>query len=67
MSDNNYDITILSQGKGWKIQVSYWFYNRSKTNRCMTSETSYTWYTECKEIVELLQKRRTKVFSPKYG
>lgn len=61
MSDNNYDITIIPHKSGWKITVSYWYFNRNKTNPRMTSETKYCWYTECEEVVRLAEKRRTKV------
>lgn len=62
MSDNRFDIYILKAGKGWEVKIDYWYYSRDKKNPRMTSHTSYTWYTECEEIVNTFQQRRTKVF-----
>lgn len=61
MSDNNFDICILKE-EGWLIEVDYWHFSR-KEKRVMTSKTTYSWRTSCRELVDNFQNgKRTKVF-----
>lgn len=64
-SDNSFDIDIYKTGKGWRVIVSYW-YHEKKTKEGkqpkVTSCTTYTWYTECRELIEWFQRRKTKIF-----
>lgn len=62
MSDNNYDVTILRQGREYKISVSYYHFRKNEEEKKLSSVTTYRWYTDCKEIVDWCTKRRTKVF-----
>lgn len=62
MTDNYLDVDFFPRGAGWVICVTYWYYNRSKVKRKISSQTTYTWYTECKELVDLFHKKRTKIF-----
>lgn len=61
MSDNNYDISIIREKDGWRIDVDYWHYSRKEKDR-MTSRTTYTWFTRCSELIDKFQQHRTKVF-----
>lgn len=64
MTDNYLDVDFYKKGTGWVISIHYWYYNRNpdREKRKITSMTSYTWYKECQEIIDLLLKKRTKVF-----
>lgn len=62
MSDNNFDVFITPKEGGWEIRIDYWHFNRDKNNPRMTSRTSYTWHTDCKEIVQTFKERKTKIF-----
>lgn len=60
LSDNNLDIDIYKTGKGWKVVIQYWYYHRrinDEEEPKLSSGTTYTWYTECKELIEWFQKK----------
>lgn len=59
MSDNNFDIDIYPTRNGWVVTVDYYFKNRRGN---VTSKTSYTWKTSCRELIDWFQRRKTKVF-----
>lgn len=61
MIDDRIDVDVYPSRKGWNVVVSYWYYDRSKKKR-LSSSVTYTWFTDCLEIVEFLQRKQTKVF-----
>ncbi len=61
MIDDKIDVDVYPGKKGWNVVVSYWYYDRSKKKR-LSSSVTYTWFTDCLEIVEFLRRKQTKVF-----
>lgn len=64
-SDNEFDLDYYKKGKGWLVVVNYWYTKKSKKQaqkRILSSCTTYSWYTECQELIKFFQKKRTKVF-----
>lgn len=63
-SGNEFELDLYKSGNGWKIVVEYLYYKRTgdKQNRTLSSITTYTWWTDCKELVEWFQRKKTKVF-----
>ena len=62
MIDDKIDVDVYPNKKGWNVVVSYWYYNRNKNKKRLSSSVTYTWFTDCLEIVEFLQRKQTKVF-----
>lgn len=62
MSDNNYDVTILQQGTGYKVSVSYYHFCKGGEDKKLSSVTTYRWYTDCKEIIDWCARKKTKIF-----
>ncbi|WP_337941451.1 hypothetical protein [Parabacteroides sp.] len=62
MIDNEMDIDIYPAREGWNVIITYWYYNRNKEKRKLSSSVTYTWFTDCKEIIDFLRKKKTKVF-----
>lgn len=64
-SDNELDVDIHKSGKGWKVTIQYFYYKRRRDEKeipRLSSVSTYCWYTECKELIEWFQRKRTKVF-----
>ena len=62
MIDDKIDVDVYPNKKGCKLVVSFWYYNINKKKKRLSSSVTYTWFTDCLEIVEFLQRKQTKVF-----
>lgn len=65
MIENDLDVDIIKiSNDTWRVQITYWFYTRSKEKEKKTpcSYTTYTWETNCKEIIDFAHFKRTKIF-----
>lgn len=65
-SDNDLDIVISPLQDGvFNVEIIYWHTRRkpdAKGVRRISSYTAYNWKTDCKEIISLAKRKRTKVF-----
>lgn len=65
-SDNDLDVIITPlQGGGFNIEVTYWHKKRTpdkKGVKRVASYTSYSWNTDCSELVQWAKQGKTKVF-----
>lgn len=65
-SDNDLDVIISPLKEGWfNIEVTYWHKKRTPDSNGVkkySSYTSYSWVTNCIELVQWAKSRRTKVF-----
>lgn len=63
MTDNKLDISIFTKGNRYIVCITYLHTNRRRDEeRRIVSETTYRWETDCRELVQFLQNRRTKIF-----
>ena len=46
MIDDKIDVDVYPNKKGWNVVVSYWYYNRNKNKKRLSSSVTYTWFTD---------------------
>lgn len=65
-SDNDLDIVVRKKSCGvFNIEVSYWHKKRHPSEngvREFSSVTTYSWDTNCKELVKWTEEGKTKIF-----
>ena len=44
MIDDKIDVDVYPSKKGWNVVVSYWYYNRNKNKKRLSSSVTYMVY-----------------------